>query len=194
MLSYSLAHWAIVEGIWSCFICSSIIYGFLFFFFFYQQHKTDYLIGLYLYLGLLMCAYLLFFHSFTPVFLLSFTDSPLRSSSPPPNPEEWVSAVLYGPFPGEEALKCSPSHSLPVQWCVLINSYQSSSCIQMLWAAQYWLHWKEKMKKTKQAVETKRKRERQMKGERERERGHRVDKGRRNNGLMVIEDGQNNHW
>lgn len=47
------------------------------------------------------------------------------------------------------------------------------------------------MKKTKQAVETERKRERQMEGERER--GHRVDKGQRNNGLMVIEDGQNNH-
>ena len=39
MLSYSLAHWAIVEGIWSCFICSSIIYGFLFFFFFTNNTK-----------------------------------------------------------------------------------------------------------------------------------------------------------
>ena len=126
--------------------------------------------------------------------LLSFSDSPLHSSSPPPNPEEWVSAVLYGPFPGEEALECSPSHSLTVQWCVLINSYQSSSCIQMLWAAQYWLHWKEKMKKTKQAAETERKRERHTGRERKRERGgHRVDKGQRSNGLMVIEDGQNNH-
>lgn len=35
--------------------------------------------------------------------------------------------------------------------------------------------------------------ERETDGGRERERGHRVDKGQRNNGLMVIEDGQNNH-
>lgn len=50
------------------------------------------------------------------------------------------------------------------------------------------------MKKTKQAAETERKRERHTGRERKRERGgHRVDKGQRSNGLMVIEDGQNNH-
>lgn len=54
--------------------------------------------------------------------------------------EGWVAAALYSPFPSEEALECSPSHSFPAQCCIHINSYQSSSCIQMLWAAQYRLH------------------------------------------------------
>lgn len=88
-----------------------------------------------------------FFFLLLPSVLLVLTSSKL---------ERWVATALCSPFPSEEALECSPSHSLPAQCCIHINSYQSSSCIQMLRAAQYRLHWKEKMKKTKQAAENER--------------------------------------
>lgn len=144
----------------------------------FSEHSTicHYVCTLLLLLNII---FLLLFYSvsFTPflsclslvspiVFL--WLSSALLSSLPSPNPEERVAAALYSPFPGEEALECSLSHSFTVQCCVLINSYQSSSCIQMLSAAQYCLHWKEKMKKTKKAVERERERERGWETERQR--------------------------
>lgn len=72
-----------------------------------------------------------FFFLLLPSVLLVLTSSKL---------EGWVATALCSPFPSEEALECSPSHSLPAQCCIHINSYQSSSCIQMLCAAQYRLH------------------------------------------------------
>ena len=159
---------------YSSYLIISVLWAIYYFTFLYLSHVFSFLLLFVLPL-LLSCLSI--------VSSIVLRSSPLLSSSSPPNPKKWVVAALYGPFPGEEALECSPSHSLPAQCCILINSYQSSSCIQMLGAAQYWLHWKEKMKKTKQAAEK----------ERERERKHHVDKGLRNNGLMLIEDGQNNH-
>lgn len=48
-------------------------------------------------------------------------------------------------------------------------------------------------RKLKRQSKLQRHREREAEKENDRQRGHHVDKGRRNNGLMVIEDGQNNH-
>lgn len=84
---------------------------------------------------------------------------------------EW--AVLFSPSRGEEALKSSQGHSvLTAQCCFLINSYQSSSGIQMQCAGR-------------SVCNKERSRQRQREERIERTCSHNVDKGLKDIGLMM---------